>query len=110
MNTSLLLQQLVEIIVRMCDPAEIRLFGSYAKGRAEIHSDIDLLVVVQDKLPFQAIGNEIEGRLRQFPIGVDVILVSQDELAKSNDNHLSFLNSIQQDYVSLYTKRLEKFT
>ncbi len=46
------LRSITELIVRCCDPDEIILFGSYAKGNAQVGSDLDILVIANfKKLP-----------------------------------------------------------
>src|ERR1019366_5211621 len=44
-----LLQQIVQRLVAALNPLEIHLFGSHATGKTHKHSDIDLLVVMQDE-------------------------------------------------------------
>ncbi len=51
-----------------CDPDVVALFGSWAKGTADVHSDVDLLVVG----PFRASpwlrDRELRDALRDFAI------------------------------------------
>jgi len=48
------------------------LFGSYAKGTANKHSDIDILFITQD----EGKENEIKGILRLIPLNIHLTIVS----------------------------------
>ncbi len=42
------IMRLVEEIVKLFGPEKVILFGSYAYGRPDVHSDVDILVVFKD--------------------------------------------------------------
>ena len=69
-------------MVACCDPDAVVLFGSWAKGTADVHSDIDLLVIG----PFRASpwlrDREVRDTLRGFAIRFDLHLVTPAELAR----------------------------
>jgi predicted nucleotidyltransferase len=52
---------------------EVLLFGSYAKGRQDVHSDVDLVVVLS-RLPNPALRMAAEDAARGHPLNVDVLV------------------------------------
>ena len=45
MNLDGVLSGITALIVKACDPESIMLFGSYAKGKQDADSDLDILVI-----------------------------------------------------------------
>lgn len=79
-----------ERISEKFNPERIILFGSYAKGTATIHSDIDLLVIfdkVEDNRK-QLIA--IKDLLIDCPIPEDIIVASKEEVEK----YIHFASSV----------------
>jgi predicted nucleotidyltransferase len=96
--------RLVDLIVRSCDPDEVVLFGSHAKGLAGRDSDLDVLVIGPFRQSIYLRAQEIEDLVADFPIRVDLHLLRPDELDDNRHPH-SFLNSIRMHGVSLYTRQ-----
>ncbi|MHB8618970.1 MAG: HEPN domain-containing protein [Chloroflexota bacterium] len=72
-------------IVKQFDPLQVILFGSFARGDAQPHSDVDLLVVmrhVEDKLRIQS---QIASALLDVPVGKDVIVTTPPEIQRRGD-------------------------
>lgn len=57
----------------VCDPLAVLLFGSWAKGRADVHSDVDLVVVLREK-PSPALRGVLEDAVCGVPMHVDLLL------------------------------------
>lgn len=76
----------VEQIVALYDPDQVYLFGSYAKGNAADHSDLDLLVVRPTELPRWLRGSDVVAVLARMAFRMDVLFMTpqevQDELAQ----------------------------
>jgi predicted nucleotidyltransferase len=94
MNLVSLSQQLIEgmvqTIVEEVGPRRIYLFGSCARGNATGDSDVDLLVVEDQRFgPDRSRWSElkrIRKALRSFRVPKDVLVYSQDEFEKWEDS------------------------
>ena len=71
-------------ILKVEEPSQIILFGSYARGEATDESDLDILVIVKDSQKrgkkMVAYRNAI-GRVAPG-VGVDILVYSEDEALK----------------------------
>jgi predicted nucleotidyltransferase len=101
-----ILRRITELIVRCCDPDEVSLFGSYAKGQQTPDSDLDILVV-GDFRTAQGLRTELRELLSQYPIRIDLHLFTPEELAESARAPWSFPASLRGSLVHLY-KRAER--
>lgn len=104
MSVEAALRSITALIVACCDPDEIVLFGSHAKGLAGPHSDIDLLVVAPFREPPQLRGGELRGLLEQFPIPIDLHLLTRSEFEAARWQPRSFPSSIRASAIALYKK------
>ena len=73
---------MVELIVKKIKPQKVLLFGSYAQGRANSDSDIDLLIVTESKLPRHCRSIEIKKLLKRFQVPKDIIVVTPSEFER----------------------------
>lgn len=73
------MQAAIERLVAVAQPTKIILFGSQARGDADDHSDVDLLVIK----PYVADGYEelieLDRSLAGILMPVDILLVSEAE-------------------------------
>lgn len=89
-----LVNGIVQAIVEEVEPRRIYLFGSYARGNQTAESDVDLLIVEDERFgPDRNRWSElkrIRKALRSFRIPKDVLVYSQDEFEKWEDcvNHV----------------------
>ena len=97
-------ERIVELVRESCDPDEVLLFGSFAKGSATLHSDIDIMVVGEFGGSRRSVSNAVADSLRRMPIKVDVLLLSPAELTKARAEPHSFLGSSLMSAKSLYKK------
>jgi predicted nucleotidyltransferase len=102
------LDRVVELIVRACDPEMIMLFGSYAKGQGNSDSDLDLLVISNFQGSPYLRGQEVRELLRRFPISIDLHLVTREEVAGASGKPYGFLSSVLASGVTLYKKGIDK--
>ena len=61
-------------------PEKIILFGSYARGEATQHSDIDLLVVLSEVANKHEKAVEIRRILSNFPVSKDIVITTPQEI------------------------------
>jgi len=100
-----LLRRSVDTVVsRLSGPAveRISLFGSYARGRADLFTDLDILVIMQTDRPFIERAGEIHSMLR-LPVDADVICYTPEEFGRMRDS--AFVRKILEDEVVLYEKK-----
>lgn len=74
------LPKAIEQIVAAYDPYRVILFGSQARGDAGPDSDVDLLVVFDDKVDRRGRQVEIGRLLRNAPFAKDVLVASTSDL------------------------------
>ncbi len=92
---------LAESVVSVCDPDELLLFGSYAKGLHNRYSDVDLLAVL-DRPATATLRGEIRDATACVPLPVDVHLHSYQELCQIAADPNGFHGSILTCAKSLY--------
>ncbi|GLY94447.1 nucleotidyltransferase domain-containing protein [Actinoplanes sp. NBRC 103695] len=85
--------RIVGRIARLTDPDSVLIFGSYAKGRAEIRSDLDLLVVMPNG-PLRWRPCDLEPLTSGSIIPVDVHIVTSEELTEYGAVRHHFLHSV----------------
>jgi predicted nucleotidyltransferase len=77
-------------IVREVDPQRILLFGSWARGEATEHSDVDLLVVEREPFGRDRSRRREAARiwrcLSEFRIPTDILVYSADEITQWRDS------------------------
>lgn len=68
------------------DPLKVILFGSFARGEASYHSDVDLLVVMPDGMEDERrVTVGILGALKDLPISKDVVVTTPEEIERRGD-------------------------
>lgn len=77
--------EVVRIVVAACDPVEVVLFGSVARGDDGPDSDIDLLVAVDDAVDRQAAATAALRAVASLPPEVDVVTVTAGAVAARRD-------------------------
>lgn len=83
---------LADRVVAACDPIAVLLFGSWAKGRADRHSDVDLIVVLDCRAspPLRA---ELEDVVHAVPMHVDVLVWTMDDIEAAHADPHGFAGS-----------------
>lgn len=84
------IQAIVDAIRQRFAPEKIVLFGSYAGGRPNPDSDLDILVVADSSAPPHRRGVPIRLMFRPTPCAMDVIVVTPQEVEYWNGtlNHI----------------------
>ena len=100
------IEAVVQLIAERFDPEQVILFGSFARGEAGEHSDVDLLVVLRTGTGRQQPGNPIRRAIaEQFLLPVDVIVRSSEAVAEQSNNPYSLVYRALEEGVVLYERR-----
>lgn len=78
------LPEVVERIVGRFDPLKVILFGSVARGEANYHSDVDLLIVFEEvkREDKRDVTVEIRRALADLPISKDIVVTDPEEVSR----------------------------
>lgn len=104
LNMQYLINKAVQVIIELYDPDEIILFGSYAKGDENLHSDIDLLIIKSTPLLRQNRGLDIILHLKRYPQKFDLLFYTPLEILEKKQASYSFINSILISGISMHKK------
>ncbi len=80
------LKEASQRLVDKFHPQQIILFGSYARGTADEHSDVDLLVVCPFTGNRRMLTVEMDRALRGLNFARDIVLLSPEEF--ETDRHI----------------------
>lgn len=69
-------------LAHLFSPQKIILFGSYATGKADSHSDVDLLVITSFRGRRRQLMVEMDRAIAPFKKPVDIIIYTADEYDK----------------------------
>ena len=94
-------EEIVETILRDYGPVEkIILFGSAARGDADEHSDIDLIIVKETKKSF--VRRSVEAPY--FCVPSDIFVYTPQEFVQMKENENPFLLSALEEGIVLYER------
>ena len=82
MSTAEILTEMKDRIVQGFHPLKIILFGSHARGDADRHSDVDLLVVMSEVEDKRKSALAIRRVLADLPVSKDIIISTPEEIAR----------------------------
>ena len=97
---------ITDCIVREYQPDKIILFGSWARGRADKDSDIDLLVISdrEKNLPRYKRGLDIRLLLSQFGSPKDILFYTHDDVERWRDVPQTFISTVLNEGRVLYER------
>jgi predicted nucleotidyltransferase len=98
------LRTITNVIVRCCDPEEVVLFGSWAKGTAGVTSDVDLLVIGDFTSSRWLRDRELQDELHAFAIPIDLHMLTRAELRIEAARPPNYLNTLQAASRCLYRR------
>lgn len=81
-----ILQEIVRRVVAVARPQRIILFGSAARGQMGPHSDVDLLVVVEETLHRRRLAQAIYRNLVGVGFATDIVVATTDDLDRYGKN------------------------
>ena len=91
-------------IVSGYHPDKIILFGSYAIGKANEDSDLDLMVIKATDLPRPQRTFQVRKMLYGALVPIDLIVYTPDEIAESRGNKFSFVSEVMKTGKILYER------
>ncbi|MCX7667610.1 MAG: nucleotidyltransferase domain-containing protein [Atribacterota bacterium] len=98
-------QKIVEVLSCLPEIERIILFGSYARGRKDLLTDLDVLVVMETELDPLARTAFIYERLF-LPVDCDILVYTPVELERMKEQ--PFLRQILKEGKVLYEKRSQR--
>jgi len=88
------IHHIAKIIADNYNPEKIILFGSYAKGTPNEHSDLDILVIKETNVPQHQRPREIRKYLRGLGIPMDIIVYTKSEIEKWENVKMAFISQV----------------
>jgi uncharacterized protein len=98
------INEVVKRIANKFNPDKIILFGSYASGKPNTDSDLDLLIIQETDLPMHRRGVDIRLSLIGTMIPIDVLVYTQTEFDEEKNKSYSFLSSAIKNSKVLYER------
>jgi predicted nucleotidyltransferase len=96
------LREAVRRLVEAADPVCILLLGSRARGDADEHSDVDLLVIERDVQDRYAELRRLSGALSGLVLPVDLLVISEKEYREWSQTPGSIYRAARQEGQVLY--------
>lgn len=66
-------------------PLKVIFFGSYARGKADAGSDLELIIVEREITDLANEYLKVHSAASRFGIGVDILLMTESEFEKKRD-------------------------
>jgi predicted nucleotidyltransferase len=88
------LRPAIQRIVDELNPEKIILFGSYAYGKPNPHSDVDLLIILKTNAPLKERSWKVSRLLLPRPFPVDILVRTPKEVEKALKSGDFFLQEI----------------
>ena len=80
------IRRVAEHIGLQADAERVVLFGSYARGEATEHSDVDLLVIAPSDLPRFKRSRALYQSLRPYPFAMDLVVYTPEKMKKAKQS------------------------
>jgi predicted nucleotidyltransferase len=88
------IDELIRRIVVRSRPTKVIIFGSYAKGTATVHSDLDVFVVAETDLPMARRTDDLQPLLCTVLIPVDLHVYTPQEVEEYGREEFSFVSNV----------------
>lgn len=85
--------RLAAALSNVCDPIAVLLFGSWAQGRADQYSDVDLIVVLR-KRPRPPLRAALLDSVRIVPMSVDLLIWTAEDVVVARTDPHGFAGSV----------------
>lgn len=96
------LNHLVQVLSAMPEVERIVLFGSYARGRRDLLTDLDVLVVMRTDLPSLE-RSKLLYQILALPVDLDLLCYTPEEMTRMGGS--PFLRAILKEGIVVYEKK-----
>src|ERR1700733_7883393 len=104
-NPKTVIEEVKKRLIKLYNPVEIYIFGSYAWGNPDNESDLDLVVVVDelDKNRYKAMeeGHRV---LVDLMVPKDILLYTKTEFDEDTKNIVTLLYKVKRDGKLIYAR------
>jgi predicted nucleotidyltransferase len=94
-------QPIVTSVARRPEVHRVILFGSFAQGRRDLYTDLDILIVMDSSLDFVARTAEMY-RYLSVPVDMNLLVYTPEELARNRDR--GFIRLVLEKGTTIYEK------
>ncbi len=98
------IKEIINRIVSGYNPDKINLFGSYATGKPDKNSDLDLFVVKETDLPRPERAVVVRKMIYGIMFPVDLIVYTPKEIEESKNKRFSFVHEVLNTGKTLYER------
>ena len=91
-------------IAERFNPHRIILFGSQARGTPNYHSDVDLLVVMENGTDRHDAAVEIRRAVMDAPVAKDIVVTTPDEIERRGNQVGTVIRAALREGVTLYER------
>ncbi|MGQ9568790.1 MAG: nucleotidyltransferase domain-containing protein [Anaerolineae bacterium] len=96
------LERIVEALAHRPEVHRAILFGSYAQGRADLLTDLDILIVMESDQDFLTRTAEMY-RYLAVPVDLDLLVYTPEELERNKER--GFIRRALEEGTTIYEKR-----
>ena len=100
-SAPLFAKRLAHQLTQVCEPVAVLLFGSWAKGTANLHSDVDLVVVLPQR-PSPAVRAALCDAVLTVPLKVDLLIWTTEDVMAARTDPTGFAGSILSGFILLH--------
>ncbi|MES2794805.1 MAG: nucleotidyltransferase domain-containing protein [Bacteroidota bacterium] len=100
------ISEIISKLVSGYNPDKIILFGSYARGKANENSDLDLFVIKDSDLTRPERTMQARKLLFGSMVPIDLIVYTPKEVNDSKNNKYSFVNEVLSSGKTLYERTI----
>ncbi|MBI2440882.1 MAG: nucleotidyltransferase domain-containing protein [Lentisphaerae bacterium] len=104
MLTQVDIEKVANDIAQAIHAERIILFGSYANGHADEHSDVDFMVVADSDQPRYKRSRELYQRIKPHRFPLDIIVYTPSEFNHGSKTPVSFVSQVMREGKTIYVR------